>query len=92
MELRQLRYYCAVAELLSFSAAARRLKVAQPAVSRQIKALENEIGTKLLDRSRSHVARTRAGEAFYYEVRRLLHDAEVAVNHAREIARERKKP
>ncbi len=90
MELRQLGYYRAVAELLSFSAAARKLGVAQSAVSRQIKALEGEIGAKLFDRSRSHVALTRTGEAFYHEVRRLLDEADVVVSHAREVARQRK--
>lgn len=85
-----MRYYTAVVELLSFSAAARRLNIAQSAISRQIKALEQELGIQLLDRSRSHVALTIAGESFYHDVRRLLTDVDLAAAHARRIARERK--
>lgn len=88
MEFRQLRYYKAVVEVLSFSAAARQLDVAQSAISRQIKALERALGVRLLDRSRSHVRLTPAGAAFYHDARHLLQSADVAVRHAREVARE----
>ena len=51
MELRHLRYFVAVAELRNVTQAARRLHVAQPALSRQIQDLEEELGLKLLERS-----------------------------------------
>ena len=51
MELRHLRYFLAVGELLNFTEAAARLRVAQPALSRQVRDLENEMGVDLLRRS-----------------------------------------
>jgi len=87
MELRQLRYYNAVAELLNFSRAAERLRVAQSALSRQIQALEDEVGAKLLDRDRVHVSLTDAGKAFYARTCKLLLQVDVAVTEARQVAR-----
>lgn len=72
MELRQLRYFQAVADTLSFSRAAERLRVAQPAVSRQIAALEHELGASLLTRTTSRVRLTDAGRHFHREVGRIL--------------------
>jgi DNA-binding transcriptional LysR family regulator len=86
MELRHLRYFVAVAEELNFTHAAARLHVAQPALSSQIKDLEQEIEAPLFDRRRTGVQLTRAGKAFYPRARSLLAQAAEAVNEARTAA------
>ena len=87
MELRHLRYFVAAAEELSFRRAAERLHVAQPALSVQIRQLEEEIGATLLDRDRHHVALTAAGTVFLDRSRRVLRAAEEAVRAAGRAAR-----
>ena len=82
MELRHLRYFVAVADKLSFTKAAQKLRVAQPALSRQVRQLEDELGVKLLERSRRAVALTDAGSAFLCEARALLLQSEQAVRMA----------
>jgi DNA-binding transcriptional LysR family regulator len=77
MELRHLRYFVAVAEALHFRRAAERLHVAQPAVSEQVRKLEEELGVRLLNRTPS-VSLTDAGAALLREARRVLEQAEVA--------------
>jgi DNA-binding transcriptional LysR family regulator len=72
MELRHLRYFAAVASDLSFTRAAARLHVAQPALSRQIRQLEDELGVALLTRSSRGAQLTKAGRAFLDEARALL--------------------
>ena len=72
MELRHLRYFLAVGESLSFTKAAARLRVAQPALSRQMRDLEDEIGVHLLRRSPRGVRLTPEGKLFLQEVRELL--------------------
>jgi DNA-binding transcriptional LysR family regulator len=76
MELRHVRYFVAVAEHLSFARAARALHISQPPLSRQIRALEDELGTPLLARTQRAVALTPAGAALLPEARRLLRDAD----------------
>lgn len=72
MELRQLEYFVAVVEEANFTRAARRVHVAQPAVSAQIARLERELGQPLLDRSRRQVRLTGAGEAVLPHARAAL--------------------
>src|SRR5215472_3000340 len=79
MELRHLRYFVAVAEELHFGRASARVHVAQPAVSRQIRALEQEIGLRLFERDRRRVVLTAAGAAFLEEARSLLQHVDRAV-------------
>lgn len=76
MELRQLRYFVAVAEERNISRAARKIFLTQPALSRQIKALEEEMGQPLLERQANAIRLTPAGEALLREGRALLAQAE----------------
>lgn len=80
MELRHVRYLLAVAEEMSFTRAAERLHVAQPAISVQIRQLEEELGTSLFDRRRRTIRLTPAGEVMVTEGRRLLRAADRAVD------------
>ena len=72
MELRQVRYFVAVAETLNFRQASNLLHVSQPSLSVQIKQLEEELGVPLLRRSKRRVEITRAGEAFLPAAREVL--------------------
>ena len=86
VELRHLRYFVAVAEELSFTRAAARLRTAQPSLSQQIRQLEKSVGVKLLDRSRHHVALTNAGRIFLRQARDILGRVEHASRLARQAA------
>jgi DNA-binding transcriptional LysR family regulator len=87
MELRHLRYFLAVGEALNFTKASAQLRVAQPALSRQVQDLENEIGVDLLRRSPRGVTLTAEGKLFLEEVRVLLRRTDESVEKVRALAR-----
>ena len=87
MELRHLRYFVAVAEELHYRRAAEKLHVAQPALSKQVSALEHELGVRLLERDRRGVTLTEAGRVFLAEAVEVLARAGNAVDRARAVVR-----
>jgi DNA-binding transcriptional LysR family regulator len=87
MELRHLRYFLAVGEASNFSKAAAQLRVAQPALSRQIRDLEEEIGVELLRRSPRGARLTAEGRLFLEEVRQLLKRSDESVEKVRALVR-----
>jgi DNA-binding transcriptional LysR family regulator len=86
-ELRQLRYFVTVAEELHFSRAARRLNIAQPPLSQQIRQLEAAVGAQLFVRTSRKVELTPAGSAFLEGARRALSEAERAAEMAQRASR-----
>lgn len=87
MKLRQLQFFIAVAEELSFSRAAIKLHVAQPSLSTQIKVLEEEVGARLFERDKRHVSLTPAGRRFQQRAISVLSMADSAKSEARSTAR-----
>jgi LysR family cyn operon transcriptional activator len=85
MELRQLRYFLAVADTCHFRRAAESLHVSQPTLSQQIQQLEKELGTPLFDRIGKRVQLTVAGETFLHHAQRVLHELEQAQVALREL-------
>jgi len=85
MELRHLRYFVTVAEELNFRRAAERLNVTRPALSKQIKDLEGELGVTLLDRNTVRVSLTDAGTSYLVDARAILSHVERAKTLAREV-------
>lgn len=87
MELRHLRYFVAVAEMLNFTKAAARLRLAQPALSRQVSDLEEELGVDLLKRTSHGVILTEEGKLFLRESQAILQRAGESVTKVRALAR-----
>lgn len=86
MEFRQLRYFVSVAQELHFGRAAERLQITQPALSKQIRVLETELGIGLFIRTKRTVKLTQAGEVFLEQAQQLLVYAEEAVKLAKRTA------
>ena len=84
MELRQIRHFAAVALHGNFSRAAKQLHLTQPALSRQVKGLEEELGVKLLKREANHVSLTTSGRAFYEETLDILQRLDKATSRIRQ--------
>src|ERR1700712_4549767 len=87
LDLRKLRYFVAVADHRHFGRAAEQLYIAQPVLSRQIRALEQELGCALLVRTTRNVQLTPAGEQLQEEARGLFASVDSAVRHVHEVAR-----
>jgi DNA-binding transcriptional LysR family regulator len=87
VELRHLRYFIAVAEESTFIAAAKRLRIAQPALTRQIHDLEREVGVELFDRGARGVGLTAAGEVCLASARHILGQVRIAADRARGSSR-----
>jgi DNA-binding transcriptional LysR family regulator len=87
LDLRKLRYFAAVAEHLHFGRAAEQLFIAQPVLSRQVRALEQELGCALLERTTRSVQLTPAGEQLRDEARTVFATVDSAVRHVLEVDR-----
>lgn len=87
LEIMQLRCFVAVGEELHFGRAAQRLNMTQPPLSRQIRLLEHQVGTQLLERTNRVVRFTAAGKAFFPEAARILRMADEAAATARRVAK-----
>ena len=82
-----MRYFVAVAEALSFTRGAEKLHLAQPSLTRQIKNLEEEIGVRLLDRTKARVSLTPEGQSFLVDAKRVLELSEQIVESVRHFSR-----
>ena len=85
MEIRHLRFFCTLAEELHFTRAALLLNVSQSSLSHQIKQLEDELGTRLLERTNRRVRLSEAGEVFLIRATRILEQMDQAVREATRV-------
>ena len=85
MELRQLRYFLAVADCSNFTRAAEKVAISQPSLSVQIAALEEELGAPLFDRLGRHVALTEPGRVFRDHAQRVIRETELATQSVRDL-------
>lgn len=90
MELRHLRYFCAVAEELNFTCAAERLHMSQPPLSRQIKQLEQELGAELFERNSRGLRLTPSGIFFQQRALEILEKVDVTIDATRHMARSKR--
>jgi len=86
MELRQLHYFIAIAEACHFRKAAESLRIAQPALSRQMKSLEDELGVLLFERTSRGALLTKAGRGLFEDAKRIIQDVKLAEERARILA------
>jgi DNA-binding transcriptional LysR family regulator len=86
LETREIYSFVALAEQLHFSRAAAQLHLSQPALSKQIKSLEEKLGGRLFSRNRHEVRLTPAGQVFFHEARRITRDLEAAIELGRAAA------
>lgn len=86
MDIKRLKYFLAVVDAGSITAAARRIPVAQPALTRQIRLLEERVGARLFERDRKGVSLTRAGQFLYDNGRRLVADLDSVAKKTRAIS------
>lgn len=87
MDLRHLRYFQAVAEEMNFSRASKRLRIAQPALSRAVQEIEHELGARLIERGRRTLSLTSAGEVLLHEAAVILERMEESMRRVRRAAR-----
>lgn len=87
MELRHIRYFLAIADTLNFSRAAEQLRVAQPALSKQIRDLEEELGGRLFHRTTARVSLTEMGHYFRQQTAKLLLQLDIATTGAQQLAK-----
>jgi LysR family transcriptional regulator, benzoate and cis,cis-muconate-responsive activator of ben and cat genes len=85
MTILQLKNFLVVAETLNFRKAAEQILIAQPALSRQIQQLEENIGAQLFDRSKKNIMITEAGTYFKNEINRILHQLDESISYAKKI-------
>ncbi len=85
MDIRQLRYFCAIAEEGQISRAAQRLHIAQPPLSYQLKLLEEELGVKLVDRNTRNLSLTQAGHVFYQRAEQILGMLQAAASEVKDV-------
>ena len=88
MELRHLRYFVAVAEALSFTKGAEKLRLAQPSLTRQIRDLEEELGVLLLNRTKQQVSLTDEGHSFLIDAKHILDLAQEMIQSVQQLKRD----